>query len=409
MQQPPQTVVVAYSANPQSPASVPLIGYRVAKGLGEITDSVLIAHRRDEAELRAAFPAGRVLFAGSGRFARGLRAVTTRLFPGRWGLISMLDFPDYVLFDAHAYLVARRLLKRRRADYVLRVNPVSFRFPSLLARLKAPVFTGPHNGGMEWPDGFRHLDAKEGTGQRFRWVGDAVHKVYGDSRRYAGIFAAHEQCAGTVPVRDRDKVLLVSENAVERLGEPSPHAGDARRLLYVGRLATFKVVDVILKAMARLPEDVTLTVVGEGPEEATLKELAKDLGIDHRVTFLGHRPHAELHRYYGEAGVFVFPSVRESGGGVVLEAMSYGLPCLVAAWGGPLIYTRTTGVHLRVDSPGAIEDDLVAAVERLLKDPAEGRRIGAAARQVVADEYLWAGKVARLNEHALNRAQDAIL
>jgi glycosyltransferase involved in cell wall biosynthesis len=153
--------------------------------------------------------------------------------------------------------------------------------------------------------------------------------------------------------------------------------------------------------MARLPEEVRLTVVGDGSERTALERLAADLGVDKRITFEGHRPHDEVWRYYRQGGVFVFPSVRESGGGVVLEAMSYGLPCLVAAWGGPLLYTASTGVHLRVDSAQVLQDDLVAAVHRLLEDPEEARRIGERSRAVIAEQYLWQGKVAQLHRHAM--------
>ena len=396
-----RTVVVAYSANPEAAASVPLIGYRITKGIHDLTSTTVIAHRRDAHALRKVFPPERIKVAGSARFAAALRAVTTRLFAGKWGLISMLDFPDYLLFDLHAYLIGRRMLRRRRVDYVLRVNPISFRFPSLLGRLRAPVFTGPHNGGMDWPPGFRHLDAREGTGQRFRFVGDLLHRLYGDSRRYAGIFVAHDQCAAAVPEADRTKVTLICENGVDQLGEPGPNAGDARRLLYVGRLIPPKAVDVLIRAVARLPEDVRLTIVGDGGERRALERLATQLGVAGRITFEGHRPHDDVWRYYQQAGVFAFPSVRESGGGAVLEAMSYGLPCLVAAWGGPMLYTEETGVHLRVDSPQTLEDDLVAAVRRLLDSPDEARRIGQHSREVIAERYLWSGKVAHLHRHAM--------
>lgn len=396
------TLVVAYSANPSAAASVPLIGFRVAEQMRRLTSTVIIVHRRDAAELQQALPDVRVIGAGSARLAAALRAVTTRLFSGKWGIISMLDLPDYLLFDLHAFLIARGVLMRRRVDYALRVNPVSFRFPSLLPRLKVPVYTGPHNGGMQWPPGFRHLDAREKTGERLRWVGDTIHRLFGDSSRYAGIFAAHVQCAQTVPPRDRVRVTLMPENAVERLWPVSPHAGDARRLLFVGRLATFKAVDIAVRALARLPADVHLTIVGDGPERQPLEQLVGQLNLTERVNFVGHRPHAEVARFYAHGGVFVFPSVRESGGGVVLEAMSHGLPCLVAAWGGPMIYTQEAGVTLRVDSPHALEDDLVAAIQRFLDDPAQARRIGELSRDVVRRDYLWSDKITRMHAIAMS-------
>jgi glycosyltransferase involved in cell wall biosynthesis len=399
----PRAVVITSSANPHTTGSVPQIGYRVAKGISERTTGTLIFHAADRDLVADAFPKERLRFAGSRLLSRTMRRVSMRLFPGRWNLISMVEFVDYALFDLHAYAIARRLVGGQRIDYVLRVNPISLRFPSVLARLPVPVFTGPHNGGMEWPPGFSFLDEKERTGERFRFLGDLLHRVYGDFGGYAGIFVANTMCAATVPERHRDKLVLFPENGVDGVTATSPHAGDATRLLYVGRLTAFKNVDAIIRALTRLPERVRLTIVGDGPQREELQALARALGVGHRCVFAGQRAHDELDAFYSQAGVFVFPSVRESGGAVVLEAMSHGLPCVVAAWGGPPTYTGSGGVHLRVDSPQALEHDLVHALERFLEAPEEARGLGERAKRVITGEYVWDAKAERLHAAMLDR------
>jgi glycosyltransferase involved in cell wall biosynthesis len=389
---PIHAIVVAISANPHTMGSVPLIGYRVAAGLGELTDATFVFHARHRQDIDDAFPADRVLYAGSQRLANGLRRVSNRLFPERGGPMSIIEFLDYLIFDLDAFRKALRTIRRKKIDFVLRVNPISYRYASVLPWLPVPVFTGPHNGGMRWPAAFAYLERSEKTAERLRFLGDITHRLYRDTGRYAGIFVAHELCARTVGQTHQDKVISCSENAVETLGEPSPWSGDARRLLYVGRLLPFKAVDVILRALARLPRSVHLTLVGDGLQRLELEALASELGVEDRCLFVGAKPRAELDRYYTDAGVFVFPSVRESGGMVVLEAMSHALPCLVANWGGPPIYTRDIGIQLSVDSPQALEDDLVSTVSRLLADPDEGRRLGAASRQTISGQYIWSRK-----------------
>lgn len=395
-------VVVAYSANPEISNSVPLIGYRIAASMASHYNAHVVAHRRDRAALTRGMPHAELTFVGPVRLGTAIRWVAERLFRGRWGLISILDLPDYALFDLSAYLALRKLVRSSGISYVLRVNPVSFRFPSVLPYLPVPVITGPHNGGMDWPEGFRHLEAVEAdsTG-RVRDLGNALHRTVGDVDRYARILVANEQCARTVPARARHKVSVVSENGVSELREPSPHRGDARRLLFVGRLNPFKATDIGLRAVARLPEDVSLTIVGDGAQRTRLEALAGELGIRDRVTFVGHVPHAQVDRFYSEAGVFLFPSVRESGGGVVLEAMSYGLPCVVSDWGGPPLYTKSTGVHCRVDSPQVLEDDIVYALQDFLKHPEAARAIGDASRNIIAREYLWDKKIRRIHRIAM--------
>jgi glycosyltransferase involved in cell wall biosynthesis len=339
-----------------------------------------------------------VIYAGSRQLAVGLRRISNKLFPERWGPISIIEFLDYVVFDLDAFRKARHITKRRRVDFVLRVNPISYRFASVLPWLPVPVFTGPHNGGMQWPPAFAYLERSEKTAEGLRFLGDITHRVYRDTGRYAGIFVAHELCAQTVGQTHRDKLIFCSENGVEMLGQPSPASGDARRLLYVGRMVPFKAIDITLRALARLPKTVQLTLVGDGPQRSELEALAAELGVADRCLFVGAKAHTELDRYYGEAGLFVFPSVRESGGMVVLEAMSHSLPCLVANWGGPPIYTEGTGIQLSVESPQALEDDLVNTISRLLADPHEGRRVGVASRQVISGQYIWRRKVELLLE-----------
>jgi glycosyltransferase involved in cell wall biosynthesis len=192
----------------------------------------------------------------------------------------------------------------------------------------------------------------------------------------------------------------MSENGVAEVPEPSPFRGDASRLLFVGRLNPFKAADIALRAVSRLPHEVTLTIVGDGTERERLERLATELGIANRVFFVGHVPHSKVGRYYSQAGAFLFPSVRESGGGVVLEAMSYGLPCVVSDWGGPPLYTRDTGVHCRVDNPQVLEDDIVSALRGFLDDPNRARAIGDASRDAVIRDYLWDEKVRRIDQLA---------
>lgn len=395
-------VVVVYASNPEISTSVPLIGFRIVSEMTAQYNAHVVAHRRDREALLRAIPDGDFTFVGPVRLGDIIRRITERLFPGRWGLISIFDFPDYALFDVNAYWALRRLSRQEKISYALRVNPVSFRFPSILPYLPIPVITGPHNGGMDWPEGFRHIEAVEGdsTGH-VRLVGDFLHHLVGDSGRYAQILVANEQCAQTVPPAARRNVSIMSENGVSQLPEPSRHRGDARRILFVGRLNPFKAADIALRAVSRLPDDVTLTVVGDGTQRETLEQLADALGIRHRVTFIGHVSHDDVSEFYSQAGVFLFPSVRESGGGVVLEAMSYGLPCVVSNWGGPAVYTKDVGVQCRVDNPQVLEDDLVATLQRFLSNPDEARAIGDASRGVVAREYLWPGKVRRMQEIAL--------
>lgn len=105
--------------------------------------------------------------------------------------------------------------------------------------------------------------------------------------------------------------------------------------LSVGHLIDRKGHDIAIKAAAREP-DVTLIIIGDGPEELALRRLAADLGASSRVRFLGHVDHSELPKYYSAADALVLASSREGMPNVVLEAIACGTPVIATAvWGTP--------------------------------------------------------------------------
>jgi glycosyltransferase involved in cell wall biosynthesis len=94
---------------------------------------------------------------------------------------------------------------------------------------------------------------------------------------------------------------------------------------------------------------------------------------------------------------FVFPSLREFGGGVVLEAMACALPCLVVDYGGPgELVSDATGVKLPMRPREELVESLRAAMERLAADPAACRRMGDAAAAEVLREHTWTAKAAHV-------------
>ncbi len=102
---------------------------------------------------------------------------------------------------------------------------------------------------------------------------------------------------------------------------------DTLHLGYVGRLAEEKGIDLLLKAVANA-DHVTLDIVGDGPEESSLKKRADRLGLGHRARFLGRRK--DVADFYRQIDALVLPS-REPDpfGMVVAEAMAMGVPCLI--------------------------------------------------------------------------------
>ena len=98
------------------------------------------------------------------------------------------------------------------------------------------------------------------------------------------------------------------------------------KLLYVGKLIGRKHLEYVLKAMGQLKKDkqMTLTVIGMGPEKNRFEKLAQEYDILSQVCFTGNLTREEVYRYMGEADIFIMPSVEETLGLVYLEAMMNG-------------------------------------------------------------------------------------
>lgn len=101
--------------------------------------------------------------------------------------------------------------------------------------------------------------------------------------------------------------------------------------LFVGRLAKEKSLDVVLHALARTKrDDLTVAIAGDGPAREELELLARELGVERRVRFLGPVLREQLPDLYASSDAFVFPSTSETQGLVLAEALAAGLPVIAA-------------------------------------------------------------------------------
>ena len=180
---------------------------------------------------------------------------------------------------------------------------------------------------------------------------------------------------------------------VDRSGRSGPV-----RLLHVGRIVRTKGLRDVIRAVHLLSDhDLVLDVLGEGDDRGACEELVHDLGLEDRVAFHGQVPRAVVDGFYERADVFAFPSYREPGGSVVLEAMSYGLPLVVCDRGGPAANVdESCAFRIPAVSPAQMSSDCASALRALAVDPELRHRMGAAARTRAASTHLWAHRLERM-------------
>jgi glycosyltransferase involved in cell wall biosynthesis len=215
---------------------------------------------------------------------------------------------------------------------------------------------------------------------------------------------------------------IMSETGVCAVAPPreplAPERAHEFRLVYVGRIIRTKGLRDALRALGRLRQsgeavrrNISLTVIGDGPDRALCEAEATQLGVGHLVTFCGRLPRTEIDRFYREADAMIFPSFREPSGNVVLEALSFGLPVITSTCGGPG-YAIDDTCGLRVDpvSPDAFSERLAKAVMRLAGDRALLRRLSEGARTRAHDHFLWSSKIERMSAlyaTVVNRVHEA--
>lgn len=160
------------------------------------------------------------------------------------------------------------------------------------------------------------------------------------------------------------------------------------RLLFVGRLVYQKGIDLLLPALQRLQQrglDFHLTLIGEGEMRRELQSQAKSLRLDERVTFLGNQPQSIVAEELAKAHLFVLPSRYEGLSNAALEAMAYGLPCLLSRCGGlDTLLTKETGWVFDPTDPNETE---LALVRALNLTPTRWRSMSRACRALALEHF----------------------
>jgi glycosyltransferase involved in cell wall biosynthesis len=294
--------------------------------------------------------------------------------------------------------VIRRLVAELDIDVVHQPIGIAPGVPSPLRRLGAPLVVGPLNGGMVMPPAFRDRDPRLArvTQALRRPIGAAGHQVLRGKLEAAAVLVANERTRDLLPAAARRVSRPMPESAVVVEDWPVKEHGAEDgpvRFVFLGRLVPYKSPDLALHAFARAREkqaNIRLEVIGDGPLRGSLEQLAGELGIADAVDFHGFLSKPEVSQRLRESDVFVYPSLREPGGTVVLEAMATGLPSIVADWGGPAEYIADgTGLRVDVSSRALFLDDMAEAMVRFAEDADFRRTSGAAARERVAAHYSW--------------------
>lgn len=178
----------------------------------------------------------------------------------------------------------------------------------------------------------------------------------------------------------------------ERFFPATRQSGTICELLFVGRLAPQKGVDILLHSLALIPDGWRLRIAGDGPERERLSALATNLGLRNRVEFLGWTQRDALPEIYRNADVFVFPSYDEGMPNVVLEALASGLPIVATRIAGndQLVADGENGALVPPGDSRAFADALLPVIS----DRALRTAMGKSSRRNAVERFSWARSAA---------------
>lgn len=263
----------------------------------------------------------------------------------------------YYFWQYWAYKRARQLQSEKPFNWVHHVTWVSFRQPSFMGGLNIPMIFGPVAGGDEVPAGYtQYFSLKQRLVESARRLVnglvrfDPLMRMTYRSADKVFFTSAHHLKSVPAFVAAKASVELAIGSAGTDIASISAVKKQASgsRLLYAGRCLGWKGMDLGLRVFAEIYQarpDVSLTVIGDGVDRKRWEKTADELGVGHAVHWMGWLPKADVIKMYSEYDILFYPSLRDSGGFVVLEALEQGLPVACLKLGGPgVVVDESCGV-----------------------------------------------------------------
>ncbi len=398
---PSKILLSAYACEPGR-GSEPAVGWNWAVHLARLGHEVWVVTRSNNREAIE-------LFLSSSEdlpWKKSLHFLYTDLPPWlkRWKKGSRGIHCYYFLWQWTAFRSARKVHRVERFDAVHHVTFASIHQPSFMGLLGIPFLFGPVGGGEAAPYRLRRGYPLQG------WLRDFLRDLLNLSGRFdpwmhltfataSKIFVTSEQSRRCIHRFYQGKTRVRLAIGIEKFEPPKPLPFEPSefKILFVGQLLYLKGLHFLLEAFAlakKAQPSLRLTIAGNGPQENWCRRRAEELGLGPSIEWHDWMPREDLLKLYAEHHLFLFPSLHDSGGFVVLEALANGIPVVCLDIGGPgLIVDPTCGrvVVTKEKNEREVSQSLsLALLESMEPLRYEKLRCGALRR---AEEFQWARRI----------------
>lgn len=320
-----------------------------------------------------------------------------------------------------AYFVAKKLHKINRFDIFHQVTYANDWMASYIGALLPIAYVrGPCGGAHKTPKAFlSEYDLKQRIWQYFRsfyqWLFRHDPFFIIGQKRAKKILVCNKEAFVQIPKKYVNKVEMMPVNGISQkdldfLDSCNANKSNNFLVLSAGRLFPIKGFKMVIKSFALFNKEYpnsNLLIVGDGPELKELKQLVEDCSIKNKVIFEQWMDREKLLFKMASCDAFVFLSLRDGGGAVVVEAMAASKPVICLDLAGPGFHiSKDWGIKIKPDYPNQVISDVSKSLELLYKNKDTAKSIGVAARRRIEDFYLWdklGDKMYGIYQKALNK------
>lgn len=390
-----KVLISAYACNPRGTIhpGEDITGWNLVQQISRFHNTWVITHSYNKEEIRK--------FAARSSLNIKFRFVSLPCFR----LLYKLEFGQriyYYFWQILAFLVAWQLHHRIKFDLIHHITFNNDWVPSFMgALLPIPFIWGPMGGGQRTPKGFK--GGYSLYGHIFdivriitQWLGRHDYFRRRCLKRAKAILVCNQETKDKIPKKYANKVHFFPVNGVsleDFMISEKKESDRSFRILTAGRLVHWKAFDLAIRIFDLFQKKIgesELIIVGDGPEKSRLRRLVQHLGLQHKVHFISWLPRREVLSMMSSCDVFLYTSLREGGGAVIVEAMANGVPVVCLDIAGPGFHIQQGwGIKVAPKSPEYVITEMARALEQIYKDKALRIKLGKAARKRAKEFYLW--------------------
>ena len=373
-----------------------ILGWNLVQAIAQHHEVWAITHAEDQSSIEQALSENPIdnlhfLYVGMPGFLRAFLKIQ-----------GGHQFYNY-LWQIKSFFAAKRLHREIKFDLFHHITYANDWMSSFIgALLPIPYVRGPGGGAHRTPKALQTEYTYGGRiWEKVRSVGQWLFRhdpffIMGH-RRASAILLCNNEAITAIPKKWSHKIHLFPVSGVSfkdlEIQTTVASSNDAFLILSAGSLIRIKGFSLAIKAFKQFSDkhpNARFTVAGRGPEESRLNELIDQLGLNGKVHLAGEMLRDDLMQKMASCDVVLFPSLRDGGGTVVVEAMSLGKPVVCIDTGGPGLHiTDECGIKVSPTDAETTVNELANGLERLYQDQDLRNTLGLAARKRVNEMYRW--------------------